>query len=150
MSGQMNELLGDVARQLERLDERYVALIKDVAALKGDREWSGEERRKVDKRLETGDHTFEALRAELREADRVARAALEVAGKALKSSGRAWEALRPLLTKQPETTIRRKWRDALIEYGAKTLIGICLLALYHILIHGPAIAAAIKAAHGGE
>jgi chromosome segregation ATPase len=150
MAGQMNELLGDVARQLDKLDARYVELIQEVAALKAEKEWAGEDRRKVDKRLETGDHTFEAIRAETKEADRIARSALDIADKALKSCNRAWSALQPLLDRRPDTTIRRKWRDAIIEHGVKAALGIGLLALYHILVHGPAIARALKAAHGGE
>lgn len=150
MAGQMNELLGDVARQLERLDERIVAVLQEVAVLKGDKEWSGEERRKVAQRLETGDHTFETMRAETKEADRIARTALELAGKALKSANRAWTTFGPLLERKPETTIRRKWRDQFIEQGVRIAIGLGLLGLYHVLIHGPAIAKAIKAIHGGD
>lgn len=150
MAEQMKALLSDLARQLERQDGRYLALAQEVAALKSDKEWITEASRKTDKRLETGDHTFEAMRAEIREADRIAREALKIAGQAVKSAGNAWRALEPLTKQKPETTIRKKWRDQFIEQGVRIVIGLILIGLYHVLVHGPAIAAAIKAAHGGS
>lgn len=151
MAGQINEVIGDVARKLERVDERYLAILQELSSLKNDREWIAEERRKVDRRLETGDHTFEAMRAEIREADRIARVAMDIAGKALKSANRAWSTFQPLLSRKPETSvIRKKWREALIEYAIKAGIGIVLIGLYHVLVHGPAIAKAIKAVNGGN
>lgn len=97
MGGQMQELLIEVSRNLavvERLleevkesqkeqSEHIIDLRERVAGLERDREWSGEERRDVHGRLETGDWTFKRIEQKAEEAERTAEHAVQVAKDAL-------------------------------------------------------------------
>jgi hypothetical protein len=79
MGGQIEELLSDVSRQMggvERLLEAQAAQSKQdredivrlrekVATLEEAGRWDGADRRKVEKRLGTGDHTFQKLQTEV-------------------------------------------------------------------------------------
>lgn len=153
MAGQMQELLLKVSSELEGV-ERVLADMREelrdqskdmgetrerLASLENDRRWTGEERRKVDERLGSGDHTFLKLQADIKEAGRIAAEALKLA----QQKGQ-------VQVKEPETkTFRKKFTDKLIDHGVKALFWLLLLALYHILLAGPKIAEAIKP-HGGH
>ncbi len=97
MSGQFQELLRDVARDLKGVDvllkelrasdkERelqVIELIRQVSALEEAKKWTGDERRKTDERLGTGDKTFEKLNWQIKEAETTAERAYDNAKAAL-------------------------------------------------------------------
>lgn len=110
------------AQELAGIRERLAALESLVAA---NEKWSGEERRKTDGRLESGDHTFGAIREEIRNVDRIAK----------------W--CREQIQKK-ETTKRPFWVEKLIEALIPMGVGFVWWLLYHMFLVGPKIAEAMK------
>lgn len=133
--GQMENLLLDVARQAERAAgavEAALRRVEGVADELGDvrerlraleavaaerkEKWDGVERR-VDNRLETGDHTFEAIRAEMKileknidTAIRTAASASNVADEAIDEA----EEVRKLVAKHAGRASSRLWKAFLV------------------------------------
>ncbi len=143
MSGQIQELLVEVSAQLGGVERELARLSADVkegkdqlqklrvqlARIEQDEKWQGEERRKVDGRLQTGDHTFQKLQRQIDEARRIA------------------EFCREKLEK--ETSKGRKLWLKLLERAEPVIVALILQVLYHVFMAGPQIAAAIKKAGGG-
>ncbi len=126
--GEIQSSVKDQARELGAIRER-------LATLERDEEWSGRERRKVDGRLETGDHTFLRLEERIKTADTIAR----------------W--CREQLQKKPKETAispRKKFLWKLLEHASPMIVGFVFWMLYHVLLVGPKIAEAMKSSHGGS
>lgn len=137
MSSKFEALLVDLSRQVsaaERLLQssaqreqeivRELGVLREkVAALQKGEEWSGEERRKVDARLGTGDHTLERLKFEVKSAEGAAERAIKAAedSKRLASSvlGKV-EDIRKSIEKTVVRASSRKW--ALIKMIVPPLI----------------------------
>ncbi len=137
---EVSRKLAGVERLLERLDEdgssraeELSGIRERLAALEATveqaQQWNGEERRKVDGRLETGDHTFEAIRAEIKNVERLAK----------------WCQQKINAKVEPETKKRRPWwAEKLLEALIPMVVGFIWWALYHLLLVGPKIAEAMK------
>jgi len=154
MAGQMTTLLFEISREIkgvqtelhnlqaevERKREQYEALLQRVTKLETDGDWTGKERRKVEKRLGSGDHTFLKLQSELANAEQVANAAHTMAKTALLAAEAARDGNRG--------TKKRGWKDGIKEEVVKALVPmagtVVLWALYHLLLIGPEIAKLMK------
>jgi len=151
MAGQMQELLlevsrnlGVVERLLEEVKEEQRDQAKEIGSLKQlvagleaglerDREWTGEERRKVGGRLETGDHTFQLLQQRVVNAENESARAYEVAKDALG----AIEAHTSGKHGGPTKRVNRWWKlvELLIPYVVPVIIsGLAGLLSYAIVL----------------
>ncbi|HEV3028490.1 MAG TPA: hypothetical protein VG457_13010 [Planctomycetota bacterium] len=146
MGGQMTELLLQVASKLdgveralsivtqEQRDQRreHTETLVRVAQLEQDGKWTGEERREVHGRLESGDHTFQVLQQKVNDIDRVARWCREQ-------------------LQRKTTTTKHAWIWKLVRESIVPMVGSLLwIMLYHLLMAGPKIAQALKAAGEGR
>jgi hypothetical protein len=157
MGSKFEELLVDLAGQvkgIERLlqadarrqDElsRDLGLLREkVAKLEKGEEWSGEERRKVDQRLGTGDHTFERLKYEVKQAEKASESALAEARGALATSKAVLknvEEVRKLIQKRDDRSSSRRWFvvKKIIEHAVPLIVsGVgTFLALHFQLFKG--------------
>lgn len=126
MASKFEGLLVDLSRQVsaaERLLQssaqreqeivRELGLLREkVARLEEGAEWSGEERRKVDQRLGTGDHTFERLKYEVKSAETSALLAIDKASSAEKIAAAVLakvEEIRKSIEKVASRASSRRW-----------------------------------------
>lgn len=126
MASRFEELLVDLARQVTATEQllqaaarreeelhRELGIIREkVAALQKGEEWSGEERRKVDQRLGTGDHTLERLKFEVKEANDNASLALDRSVEAIRASRAVLakvEEIRQIISKRDARASSRLW-----------------------------------------
>ena len=61
----VQRFLEDLLRRTEAQAREISSLRERIAGLERDMQWNGEERRKVDQRLGTGDHTFKKLQEDV-------------------------------------------------------------------------------------
>jgi len=142
VSGQLDgveRVLGNMDKDHRELRAKYTELLTRVAVLERDEVWTGKERRKVDQRLGTGDHTFKRIEAKAGAAWDLAEDALELA-----------QELKKLVENLPqkETGIRHRVKKLALEAAAPVIAVLLLQILYHVLMFGPKIAALMKAAEG--
>ncbi len=146
MGGQFQELLLDVARKLEGAERmlqalgrgheelgRQLADIRDrLSRIEQDAQWLADQRRRVDGRLETGDHTFLKLQTQVNTLH--SRVSVLVAN---------------LQKRERETDHRDKvhWKKEFVKALIPMLAGLVWQLLYHLFVIGPRIAEAMK--HGG-
>lgn len=131
------------ARLMQDAQLRYDDLLQRVAGLERDRVWVGDERRKLDKRLGSGDHTFKRIEAK-------AGAAWDLAEEALRISQNLDEIVKAL--PQKETGFKRIKKDLkkrALEAIVPIALGLAWWAVYHLFLIGPEIAKLMKAMKEG-
>ena len=142
MANPFGELLLDVAnqasraasaaestlRRVEQVSRDMLELSQRVAKLEEAKEWNGEERRKVEDRLGTGDHTFQKL---LKEVDLLTKEVI-TANRVAASAVREVEAVKKALLKREDKQSSRRWTIVkmilqavipLVVSGVGTMIG---------------------------
>lgn len=105
-------LLQSSAQREQEIVRELGSLREKVARLEKGEEWSGEERRKVDQRLGTGDHTFERLKYEVKSAEINSAAAVEKASSAEKVAATVLakvEEIRKSIEKVAARASSRRW-----------------------------------------
>lgn len=115
LAGQVRgtERLLQAAAQREETLVREIGLLREkVAKLEKGEEYTGEERRKVDQRLGTGDHTFERLKYEVKRAEDLAEEAGRKSAEAAKTAQHVLskvEELRKSITRKEQKVSSRWW-----------------------------------------
>lgn len=153
MASQIGQLLQEISRSiaileksdlmqaelLDNLREHCDSLMQRVSALESAErvrsEWSGEERRKVEKRLGTGDHTFKRLETKVD-------ATWDVAEQALQLAQELQDALRQ--TPAKETSVKKRLKHEIVKSLVPLGIGFLWWLLMHLLYYGPKIAELMK------
>lgn len=119
MADRLGELLLEVAnqaakaasaaestlRRVEQVSRDMFELSQRVAKLEEAKEWNGEERRKTEERLGTGDHTFQKLQKEVEILTKEVITANRTAGVAV----REVEAVKKAILKREEKQSSRLW-----------------------------------------
>ncbi len=155
MASQITQLLLETAQQIRGVEATLTAqsqtlhelrmhcdsLLQRVAMLERDNDWSGKERRKVDARLGSGDHTFKRVEAK-------AQAAWDIAEEAIGLAQELQKLIDKLIQNVPqkETGLRKKVKKLALEALIPMAIGFVWWAVYHLLLIGPEIARLMKAA----
>ncbi len=106
MAGQMDQLLVEVSskleataamlkdtrRWMENMNHDYVEVAQRLAKLEEAKTWEGDERRKVDGRLGSGDQTFLRIDAQIKQAHAAAVSAAKLAAAASRAAAIAHDA----------------------------------------------------------
>ncbi len=99
-------------RERAARDQEFSDLLQRVSRLEEAKDWTGEERRKVDHRLESGDHTFALLQHQVKTAEAEAKHAAALASQALEQLQKLEQSRKvERESEQRKRTEREKERD---------------------------------------
>lgn len=120
------ELVRETRNRLEALSREHGEMRERIAKLEENKVWNGDERRDIKLRLESGDHTFELIKAQSANAERDAAAA-----------SREVAAIRKLLDERGGTKGRVKsWLiKALIEGAVPLAVSAIVSGIGWIIYH---------------